>query len=299
MILKIGYFADGQWAHEAFDKIIADATIQIKFVAVRFSTRDPILIEKAKQNNIPVEIEKNINSPGFVEKMRRYGADLFVSMSFDQIFKEEMINLPRYKTINCHAGKLPFYRGRNVLNWVLINDEDEFGITVHYLDNGIDTGDIILQEVFPITDDDDYSTLLNRSYAGCAEILYKAIKMIQQGTVKSIPQATIDKVGMYCGRRQAGDEVINWSQTSREIFNFIRALCAPGPQATSWVNGKKISINRARLVPEARPYKNIEGMIVGKTEQGFLVKTKDTFLEIIEYSYEGKIRIGDRLKSNE
>ncbi len=299
MILKIGYFADGQWAHEAFDRIIADATIEIKFVAVRFSTRDPILIEKAKQNNIPVEIEKNINSTDFIKKMRGYGVDLFVSMSFDQIFKEELIHLPRYKTINCHAGKLPFYRGRNVLNWALINDEKEFGITVHYVDDGIDTGDIILQKVFPITDEDDYSTLLHRAYVGCAEILYKAIKSIQQGTAKSIPQTTIDKVGMYCGKRQPGDEIIDWSQTSREIFNFIRALCDPGPQAASWINGKKISINRAKLIPEARAYKNIEGMILGKTQQGFLVKTKDTFLEITEYSYEGKIKIGDRLKSNE
>jgi methionyl-tRNA formyltransferase len=65
-------------------------------------------------------------------------------MSFNQIFKSEIINLPRLKTINCHAGKLPFYRSRNILNWVLINDEKEFGITVHYVDEGIDTGDIIL-----------------------------------------------------------------------------------------------------------------------------------------------------------
>ena len=77
-------------------------------------------------------------------------------MSFDQIFKEEIINIPPLKIINCHAGKLPFYRGRNILNWALINDEKEFGITVHYVDFGIDTGDSILQKNYEITDDDDY-----------------------------------------------------------------------------------------------------------------------------------------------
>ena len=64
-------------------------------------------------------------------------------MSFNQILKKKIINLPHLKTINCHAGKLPFYRGRNVLNRVLINDENEFGITIHYIDEGIDTGDIV------------------------------------------------------------------------------------------------------------------------------------------------------------
>ena len=82
------------------------------------------------------------------------------------------MSLPKLKTINCHAGKLPFYRGRDILNWVLINDEKEFGITVHYMDEGIDTGDIILQRTFPITDEDSYKTLLERSYDECANILY-------------------------------------------------------------------------------------------------------------------------------
>ena len=75
-------------------------------------------------------------------------------MSFDQIFKNEIINAINNNIINCHAGKLPFYRGRNILNWVLINDEKKFGITVHYIDEKIDCGDIILQRLFKITDQD-------------------------------------------------------------------------------------------------------------------------------------------------
>ena len=96
-------------------------------------------------------------------------------MSFNQIFKNNLINLPPLKIINCHAGKLPFYRGRNVLNWVLINDENEFGITVHFIDEGIDTGDIILQKTFKIDDTDDYQTLLSRAYKECGSILYDSI----------------------------------------------------------------------------------------------------------------------------
>jgi len=177
--MKIGYFADGPWAHQAFDKLISDSLIEMQFITVRYDNRDTELIKRAEENHIPVELSENINSEEFVNRMKLYEPDLFVSMSFNQIFKSEMINLPKLKTINCHAGKLPFYRGRNILNWALINDEKEFGITVHYVDEGIDTGDIILQETYPITDEDDYSTLLTRAYDGCADVLYRAIKMLQ------------------------------------------------------------------------------------------------------------------------
>lgn len=297
--MTIGYFGDGPWAHKAFDKIIDDNSIEIKFVTVRYDKQDAELIQRAEQNYIPVEISKNINSKAFMEKMKQYNVDIFVSMSFNQIFKAEMINLPKYKAINCHAGKLPFYRGRNILNWVLINDEKEFGITVHYIDEGIDTGDIILQETYPITDEDNYGTLLIRAYNGCADILYRAIKMIQNGEAGRLKQKGIDAVGMYCGMRQPGDEVIDWSQTSREVFNFIRALSKPGPQATSWINGKSISINKARMVSGSHRYKNIVGQVIGKTQDGFFCKTGDTMLEIIDYTYDGKIKVGDRLKDHE
>lgn len=297
--MKIGYFADGPWAHKAFDKIISDNSIEIQFITVRYDKRDSELIKKAEENHIPIELSENINSKEFVNRMKIYDSDLFVSMSFNQIFKDEMINLPKYKTINCHAGKLPFYRGRNILNWALINDEREFGITVHYLDEGIDTGDIILQETYPITDADDYHTLLVRAYDGCADILYRAIKMIQNDEVKVIKQSDIDPVGMYCGMRKAGDEIIDWNQTSREIFNFIRALCVPGPQATSWINGEKICINKAKMIPGAHVYKNIVGQVIGKTKEGFIVKTGDTVLEITDYTYAGKIKVGDRLTNHE
>lgn len=297
--MRIGYFADGPWAHKAFEKLIKDESIKIVFMTVRYDKRDEALLRLAEQYSIPVELSENINSPDFIDTVKKYNADLFVSMSFNQIFRDEIRNLPKQKTINCHAGKLPFYRGRNILNWALINDEKEFGITVHYMDSGIDTGDIILQETYPITDLDDYGTLLKRAYDGCADILYMAIKRIQNNEVKVIKQSDIDPIGMYCGIRGEGDEIIDWNQNSREVFNFIRALCTPGPQATSWISGNKITINKAKLVEGAHSYKNIPGQVIGKTSDGLLIKTGDTILEITEYTYLGKIKIGDRLKNHE
>ena len=102
----------------------------------KINSEDKILKDYAKQNNIDYLKHKNVNSKEFISNIAKYNCDLFVSMSFNQIFKTQIINLPKYKAINCHAGKLPFYRGRNVLNWALINDEKEFGITVHFIDEG-------------------------------------------------------------------------------------------------------------------------------------------------------------------
>lgn len=293
--MKIGYFGDGPWAHEAFKKLENDESIEIKFVTVRYDNRDPELITLAEEHGIPVELSQNINSDEFLGRIEKYEVDLFVSMSFNQIFRTKTINYPPLNTINCHAGKLPYYRGRNILNWALINDEKEFGITVHYMDKGIDTGDIILQRTYPITDADDYSTLLNTAYTGCAEVLYEAIKQIQNGTVKRVKQETIHTVGMYCGIRGLGDERIQWNSTSRELFNFVRGICKPGPRAASKLNGQEIKINKVREIPGVRSYIGKPGQILGKTENGFYVKSKDTFIEVLEFEYEGKIRVGDRM----
>lgn len=294
--MKIGYFADGPWSHLAFKKLINDKSIEIAFIVPRTDTKDGTLKEYCEKYNIDYLNNIKVNSDFFYEKAFSYNCDLFVSMSFNQIFRNRIINLPKLGTINCHAGKLPFYRGRNILNWALINDEKEFGITVHYIDKGIDTGDIILQNTYPINDSDSYKSLLNVAFNECAITLYDAIKMIQKDKVNRIPQDSIHKVGMYCGTRTFGDEIINWNLTSREIFNFIRAIDSPGPIARTYLNGNEIKINKAELIEEAVKYVNTVGQIVGVENGKFIVKSSDTTILISEITVkEGvKLKVGDR-----
>ncbi len=293
--LSIGYFADGPWSHRAFEKLITDKSISIKFIVPRSDTTDQTLKNFAAQYGIDYLCPVKINSPEFLETAAAYACDLFVSMSFNQIFRKDILRVPPMGVINCHAGKLPFYRGRNILNWALINDEKEFGITVHYVDEGIDTGDIIRQVCHPITDADTYATLLERAFTGCADVLVDAIKLIQQGNHRRISQASIHPVGFYCGIRKQGDEVINWNQSSRRIFNFIRAVCAPGPRATSFLHGTPVSINRAVLIPGAPEYIGTPGQLLSKTASGFLVKTADSFIEIAEIETTAKLKVGEKL----
>ena len=294
MKLNIGYFADGPWSHEAFEKLINDKEISISFICVRSDTKDDTLKEYAKKYNIDYLRYENINSNEFIMKIKPYNCDLFLSMSFNQIFKTEIINIPKFKTINCHAGKLPFYRGRNILNWALINDEKEFGITVHYVDEGIDTGDIILQREYTITDKDDYSTLLEIAYVECANILYDAVILFKNGLVEGEKQRDIHSIGFYCSQRKIGDEILNWNQTSREIFNFVRSICIPGPMARAFINGQEMKINKVEFIPDAPSYKCIIGTILNKDSEGFFVKTNDSFVKIIDFEFDGKFKVGDR-----
>jgi len=291
--LKIGYFADGPWSHNAFEKIVNDEKFDIRYIVPRNDTQDSTLFNFSKKHNIDYFKLKNVNSETSLKKISDYDCDVLVSMSFNQIFRRDIINLTPIGIINCHAGKLPFYRGRNILNWVLINDEKEFGITVHFVDEGIDTGDIILQKTFPITDKDNYNTLLETSYKACASILYEALVKIAEENYKRIQQKTIHPVGFYCGMRGEGDEIINWNDTSRNIFNFIRSISKPGPIATTYNNNSEIKVNNSNYINKAPSYIGTIGQVLSKTELGFLVKTKDSFIEIFDLT--GKIRVGDKL----
>jgi len=269
--------------------------LEVAFICARFDKPDLILQRIAARNNIPFFTSRNINSPEFIARLQGLSCDLFVSMSFDQIFKKELFKKPRLGTINCHAGKLPFYRGRNVLNWALINDESEFGVTVHYVDEGIDTGDIIVQECFPISEQDTYKTLLDRAYSGCAALLNRAVYEILAGKIVRTAQSEIHQHGFYCVARSEGDERINWNQPSRAIFNFVRAICPPGPSAKSFIAGEEILIHRVRFLPDAPIYIGIPGSILAKDSGGFLVKTSDSFVRVEEWQSRSSIRVGNRL----
>ena len=282
MSIKIGYYGDGPWAHLALDLLDKDQRFIIVYIVVRYETKDPVLIDYAKRKGIPFYAVPNVNEPEFIDRVKGHGADLNISMSLNQIVKEDIINVAPKGFVNCHAGALPFYRGRNILNWALINDEDEFGVTVHYIDVGIDTGDIILQKFVSITDNDDYRSLLDRSINCCAETLHEAVILICEDNVTVKKQQSVHSVGTYCGIRKKGDEYIDWDWPSRRIFNFVRAISFPGPYARTFFQNREIAIIIAKEILDAPVYIGTEGEVVNRTPLGCVVKTGDKTILIIE-----------------
>lgn len=281
--MKIGYFADGPWSHLALERILEDECFEIAYIVPRYDTQDPVLKKWADRLGVDYLCIADVNSEEALDLFLRYKADLMVSMSFNQILKEPILKLSPLGFINCHAGQLPFYRGRNILNWALINGADSFGVTVHYVDTGIDTGDIIAQSILPIRDEDNYPSLLEQAVELCAKLLYESLCKIENDNVIRINQSTIHPVGFYCGRRRDGDEWIDWSWPSRRIFNFIRAITYPAPCAQTILNNKIVNIEHASMIKEAPNYIGVPGEVVGKEKHALIVKTGDTTLRIEKY----------------
>jgi methionyl-tRNA formyltransferase len=175
---------------------------------------------------------------------------------------------------------LPFYRGRNILNWALINGETSFGVTVHHVDAGIDTGDIIHQVRVPIAAQDNYRDVLEKAFEACPIALAQALRLIATGTAPRIPQRSIHPTGFYCGRRTAGDEVIDWSWAATRLHNFVRAIAPPAPGARTVIDGRQIAFLASEIVDGAPPYIGTVGEVVGRDARGIVVKCSDTVLRI-------------------
>ncbi len=285
-MINIGYFGDGPWASLALSHIVErQDKFSIAFITPRYDTQDPELKKWAQKLGVPFIPHSNVNADEFIEQISAFECDLFVSMSFNQILREKIINAAPLGFINCHAGALPFYRGRNPLNWVLINGEKEFGVTVHYVDKGIDTGDIITQNMVAIDANDDYSDLLNKAHGACAKTLIEALEDIEAGKVVKKIQKEIHSVGFYCGRRRAGDEWINWESSSKEIHDFVRAITTPGPGARTLSEKGEVAVLETRIIEDAPPYKSTSGEVVGRTKQGVVVKTGDKTLLITKVAF--------------
>ena len=182
--------------------------------------------------------------------------------------------------------------GATIAIWALINDEKEFGITVHHIDDGVDTGDIILQESFSIDDTDDYSSLLQRAYSECPRLLIQAVNAISNGTATRVPQDSITQYGSIYPQRHIGDELINWNQNSRSIFNFVRALTTPGPLAQTTCGTNLIKIRKVEYLPNAPSYTATNGAILSKEGKAFIIKTSDSYIKLVEWESMIPLKVG-------
>src|SRR2546428_813322 len=128
----------------------------------------------------------DLNSAGFVDQVRRLGVDLIVVAGFGRILKKTLIGTPRLGCVNVHSSLLPRYRGPEPFYWVLVNRETTTGVTLHHVDEGIDSGDIILQRDLEILPNDTATTLVDRCAGVAAELLCEAIPLLLAGRAPRI-----------------------------------------------------------------------------------------------------------------
>ncbi|WP_278682790.1 methionyl-tRNA formyltransferase [Paraclostridium bifermentans] len=241
--------------------------------------------EVANKFNLELYEEENINDQNFLNKIKPLNLDLIVCVNFDQILKKDIINLPTIGCINTHASLLPKYRGRAPLNWAMINGEQYSGVTVHFIDEGIDTGDIILQEKIKIDEDHYISDLLNKVKNTYPKIVLNAIQSLENNNINLI-KPDLSK-GFYVNKRTKDDGKIDFSKRSKDIINFIKAISKPYPGAFLYHNDSKIIIWRARLDYNISPqYECLDIGTVVFNNSNLLIKLKDAMLIVTDYEFE-------------
>ncbi len=202
--------------------------------------------EQAKKHGIPTFEPDDPNSAETEDYLRKREADLFVLAGYGKIVRSNIISIPKIMCINLHGGKLPEYRGSSPMNWALINGESTFSISIIKVDDGVDTGDVILDHTFPITQGMTIRDLHKSADETFPEMLIEVLKQTEDGTYTLKKQD--NSRASYFPLRFPDDGLIFWdSFTAGEIHNRIRALTDPYPCAFSYFNGRKVMLKASRL----------------------------------------------------
>ena len=221
------------------------------------------------------------------EEILELKPDIIVTCAFGQLVPVEILNYPKYGCINVHASLLPKYRGGAPIQRAIMNGEEKTGITIMYMNEGLDTGDMIEKSEVLIKHNDNYETLSNKLMESGVSLLKETLPMIIEGKIKREIQNSKEATTAPIISR--GDEKLDFNKTSFELRNHIRAL-SPIPGAYATLDGKNIKIYSARVSDHIYMEKK-NGEIVKLYDDGIGISTADSELIITDIKIEGKNRM--------
>jgi len=241
---------------------------------------DP-LKEAAQAAGLPVHQPDSYRKPDVWEQFRALKPDLQV-MAFVTLFvPEDFLNIPTHGSIQYHPSLLPKYRGPSAINWPIIQGDSETGLSIFWPDNGLDTGDVLLQKKTHIGPDDTLgSVYFDRLFPMGVDAMLESIDLVQAGKAPRIKQD--EKQATYEGRCGADNAHIDWGKPWRQIYNLIRG-CNPSPGAWTNHNGQRLQIFDSRPLP-ARDPKGIAGKmgeVVAVDADGFTVVCADGRIRVM------------------
>lgn len=239
----------------------------------------------AVSQGIPVLQPKNLKAPEFIDELRSYQADLQIIVAF-RMLPEVVWNMPPLGTFNLHGSLLPRYRGAAPINWAVIRGEEQTGVTTFFLQQEIDTGNIILQEKLPISADDTAGDVHDRMMLLGADTVLKTVQLIEGNQVETRCQD--DEMATSAPKLKSENTRINFHKSSLEVHNFIRGL-SPYPAAWALLEGKKWKLLKSS--PEQVEHDYRPGQIVSDAKSHFKVATADGFVDILELQMPGKRRM--------
>ena len=254
---------------------------------------DP-LKEAAVAANLPVYQPPSYRKSEVWEEFKALKPDLQV-MAFVTLFvPEDFLNIPTQGSIQYHPSLLPAYRGPSAINWPIIKGETETGLSIFWPDNGLDTGDVLMQKTTPISDTDTLgSVYFDRLFPLGVEAMLESVDLVKAGKAPRIKQ--VESKATYEGRCGADNARIDWGKPWQQIDRLIRG-CNPAPGAWTLLDGKRLKIFDAKPVPATSP-KGIAGKmgeVVDVSDDGFTVVCADGRFKISRVQADGpKLAAGE------
>ncbi|MDD4169069.1 MAG: methionyl-tRNA formyltransferase [Desulfotomaculaceae bacterium] len=250
----------------------------------------PPVKEAAQALSLPVIQPLQVKDPDFIRLLRSFLPEVIVVVAYGKILPIDILLLPKYGCVNVHASLLPKYRGAAPIHRAVINGERETGITTMFMDEGLDTGDIILQESTPIFEEDTVGTVHDRLAIAGAQLLCRTLDLIRRGQVPRVPQN--DK-SSYAPMITGADKLIQWDKHARDIFNHIRGM-DPCPGAHTFLGDKMLKIWRTHICEEdcVQEHAQLEpGRILETGREGIMVCTGRGMIVIDELQLQGAKRM--------
>lgn len=241
--------------------------------------------EYAVSQNLKILQPTNLKNEEFLSELKSLEANLQIIVAF-RMLPKVVWDMPKYGTFNLHASLLPEYRGAAPINWAIINGETLTGNTTFFIDDKIDTGEIILQQQVEILENMNAGALHDTLMVKGADLVIETIKLIETGKVNTKPQPNFEPKTAYKLNKE--NTKIDWSKQGKVIYNLIRGL-SPYPAAWCFLNNKgkkqQVKIYASSLVKENHDYKNGEILVENKTLK---VAISDGFIVIEQLQLPGK-----------
>jgi len=282
--MRIVFMGSQTIGYRCLQKLIqlgASVTGVVTFVPEKHELWAHSLDELANAHGIPLFVA---TGKDYVEFVEDNNPDLIFVVGWRQLIPKRILNLPPCGVIGFHASLLPKYRGFAPLNWAMINNEPFTGLTAFYLDEGIDTGDLILQKKVSIDDGTYISDLKETIDATAIQLVEEVYASISKNTIRRKKQ---EGTASYGCLRTPEDGRINWEQPAEKINSLIHALAPPYPGAFTTYRGKKITIVESSVVEDKRHVFGKLGQIAFRDGETVSIVTGHGLLEIKKAMFEG------------
>jgi methionyl-tRNA formyltransferase len=256
-------------------------------------TAPPPVKTAALEIGLPVIQESDIKDIDFLRTLQALAPDLVVVASFGQIIPQSILNIPPEGCLNIHPSLLPKYRGAAPINWAIIRGEKKTGVTVMKMDQGMDSGDILLQEETPIGEKENFGVLHDRLAKMGSKLLLKTLSLLMKGDLH--PDKQSHALATFAPSLDKDAGLIRWENGRRQIERLIRGL-SPIPCAYTFLNGKKLKVFAGTAKPSENP--QAPGTIKIEKNETLCVAAQDGYVYLEEIQLEGRKRLkaGDFLR---